>query len=328
MNAQAFRHRIPLGIQIVAAVGLAVSSAWLLAQSGFPSKRIEVVIHSKYGGGTDTTARMMVADTQKVLGAEMVVVSKRGGSGAKAHQYAAAKPKDGYTVLAFTQSHIYTIARGKSVLSIDDMIGVARAMDEPTFITVAGKGPYKSIDALVKASKKKPLNWGVAQIGGTEHIGLAQFAKAAGIKYKVVPFGSGAQMVQALMSGAIDATLPNIGEAATQVQDGTFRALAVMAEKRLTNFPNVPSTYELGYKVKTSTTRGYWVLKGTPPEVVQKLSDAMVKAMNQKTFADYLKGSGLTVEDSVAGHEEWDRQIKDEYAIAVATLDELGLLKK
>jgi tripartite-type tricarboxylate transporter receptor subunit TctC len=181
---------------------------------------------------------------------------------------------------------------------------------------------------VVEASKKKPLNWGVAQIGGTEHIGLAQFAKAAGIKFKVVPFGSGAQMVQALMSGAIDATLPNVSEAGQQVEDGTFLAVAVMAEKRLGDFADVPSTYELGYKVKTSTTRGYWVLKGTPQDRIEILSKAMVKAMKHSTFANYLKSAGLSPDESVAGHEVWTKQIKEEYAKAEEALRDLGLLKK
>jgi putative tricarboxylic transport membrane protein len=297
------------------------------AQEKFPDKPIEVVIHSKYGGGTDVTARMMMIRTRRVLDTDMSVTSQRGGSGAKAHQYALGKPRDGYTVLALTQTHLYTIARGKSPLSIDDVVGVARAMDDPTFITVSANGPYRTLEDLVSASKEKPLNWGVAQIGGTEHIGLAQFAKAAGIQFKAVPFGSGAQMVQALMSGGIDATLPNVSEGGPQVADGTFRALAVLSEKRLKDYPDVPTAMEKGYKVKTSTTRGYWVLKGTPEDRIKILSDAMVKAMHHDVFVNYLKSAGLSVDDSVAGHEVWDKQIKEEYAAAVEALGELGLLK-
>ena len=307
------------------AVILPGSIAW--AQEKFPSKPIQIVIHSKYGGGTDTTARMMMIRSRRVLGVDMSVVARRGGSGAKAHQYALGKPKDGYTVLALTQSHLYTIARGKSPLKIDDVVGVARAMDDPTFITVSSSSEYKSLADIVNASKTKALNWGVAQVGGTEHIGLAQFAKVAGIKFKVVPFGSGAQMVQALMSGAIVATLPNVSEAGSQVKDGTFRALAVMAEKRLNDYPNVPTTYEAGYKVKTSTTRGYWVLKGTPQDRIEVLSKGMVKAMKHEVFANYLKSAGLTVEDSVAGHEVWTKHIKEEYAKAENALKDLGLIK-
>ena len=321
-------RRIAALVGAAAAVGLAFSAVGAVAQEKFPSKPIQVVIHSAYGGGTDVTAQMMMIRTRRELGVDMAVVPKRGGSGVAAHKYAVERPKDGYTVLALTQTHLYTIARGQSPLSIDDVVGIARAMDDPTFITVSAKGKYRTLKDLIAASKEKPLNWGVAQIGGTEHIGLASFAKAAGIKYKVVPFGSGAQMVQALMSGAIDATLPNVSEATTQVKDGTFRALAVMAEGRLKDYPDVPSTFELGYKVKTSTTRGYWVLKGTPEDRIEILSKAMVKAMKHKVFANYLEGSGLDAEASVAGWKVWDKQIKEEYATAKEALGELGLLKK
>ena len=325
LNFQFF-NRILLSAGLAMVVGLAGTSI-VLAQEAFPSKPIEIVIHSKYGGGTDTTARMMMIRSRRVLGVDMQVTSKRGGAGASAHQYAASKPKDGYTVLALTQSHLYTIALGKSILSIDDIVGVARAMDDPTFITVSAAGPYKTLADIIKASKKKALNWGVANIGGTEHIGLAQFAKEAGIKFKVVPFGSGAQMVQALMSGAIVGAVPNVSEAGAQIQDGTFRPLAVMAEKRLNDYPDVPSTVELGFNAKTSTTRGYWVLKGTPPDVIETLSKGMVKAMKHDVFANYLKSNGLDPESSVAGHEVWDKQIKEEYAKAVVSLKELGLIK-
>jgi tripartite-type tricarboxylate transporter receptor subunit TctC len=319
------RHALIFGVSLACAVSAPFAFA---AEAKFPDHPIEVVIHSRYGGGTDTTARMMMIRARRTLGVDMSVNAQRGGSGAQAHQYAMAKPHDGYTVLALTQTHLYTIARGKSPLKIDDVVGVARAMDDPTFITVSKKSPYKNLKELVEASKQKPLNWGVAQVGGTEHIGLATFAKESGIKFKVVPFGSGAQMVQALMSGAIDATLPNVSEGGSQVEDGTFLALAVMAPKRLQDYPNVPTTFENGFDVKVSTTRGYWVLKGTPEDRVEILSKAMVKAMKHEVFANYLKSSGLSVEDSIAGHEVWDKNIDDEYEQAVTALTDLGLLNK
>jgi putative tricarboxylic transport membrane protein len=304
------------------------SAGSAIAASKLPCETVQVVIHSSYGGGTDVTARMMSIRTRRGLKKDIQIVSKRGGSGASAHRYAMSRPKDGCTVLALTQTHLYTIARGKSPLKIDDVVGVARAMDDPTFIVVSAKSKYKTIEDVIKASKQKPLNWGVAQIGGTEHIGLATFAKAAGIKYKVVPFGSGGKMVQALISGAIDGTLPNVSEAGDRIKDGTFRALAVMSEGRLKGYPNVPTTFEKGFKAKASTTRGYWVLKGTPPEAVAELSKAMVKAMKHRVFADYLKNSGLSVEESVAGSKVWNKHIKEEFATASTALNDLGLIKK
>jgi tripartite-type tricarboxylate transporter receptor subunit TctC len=319
--SRSFRSAFVAGI---VAFILCVSCVTVVAADKFPSKTIDVIIHSKYGGGTDTTARMMMIKARDILGVDMRVIAKRGGSGAKAHQYALSKPKDGYTILALTQTHLYTIARGKSPITIDDIQGVARAMNDATFITVNAKGNIKTIEDLIAASKKKPLNWGVAQIGGTEHIGLAQFCKAVGIEHKAVPFGSGAQMIQALMSGAIDATLPNVSEARSQIDDGVLKPLIVMSEKRLAAYPDVPTTYEKGWDVDCSTTRGYYVLKGTPMDRVKILSDALVKAMSSEVFANYLKSAGLTVEESVAGYEVWDAHIKREYAKAEQAVNELG----
>ena len=314
-------------VVVLAAFGALLSYAGPAAAQD-DNCNIEVVIHSSYGGGTDTTARMMMIRTRRELKTDMAVVAHRGGSGAKAQNYVLTKPADGCTVMALTQSHLYTMARGKSNMKIDDITGVARAMDDPTFIVVSGKSELKTLADLIDASKNGPLNWGVAQIGGTEHIGLAQLAKVAKFQYKVVPFGSGAQMVQALLSGAIDATLPNVSEAGSQVDDGAFRALAVMAEKRLADYPDVPTTFESGYEVKTSTTRGYAVLAGTPKPVIEKLSAAMVKAMKHGTFANYLASAGLKPEDSVAGWEVWDKHLKEEYQKAAQALEELGLKKQ
>ena len=322
------RNIVKAGFGAIAIAGISTFSIVSTAIADkYPNKPIELVIHAKYGGGTDTTARMVSIRTRRNLGTDISIVAKRGGSGAKAQNYVLTKPADGYTIMALTQSHLYTMARGKSNMKIDDIVGVARAMDDPTFITVSGKGKFKTLEELVAASKKAPLNWGVAQIGGTEHIGLAQFAKEAGIKFKVVPFGSGAQMVQALMAGKIDATLPNVSEAANQVADGSFKALAVMAENRLKDYPNVPTTFEKGIKAKCSTTRGYAVLASTPQPIIDQISKAMVKAMKHEVFASYLAGAGLTVDSSVAGTKIWDKQLKAEYKVAASALKELGLVK-
>lgn len=323
-----FSRRALIGGAVAASVALG-GGAIASAQDKFPGDQpVQIVIHSKYGGGTDTTARMMMIRSRRNLDGDMVVVSKRGGGGAAAHVYANERPRDGYTVLALTQTHLYTIARGKSVLKIEDLVGIARAMDDPTFITVRKDSPMKSLADLIAASKKSPLNWGVAEIGSTEHIGLARFAKAAGIKYKAVPFGSGAQMVQALLAGTIDATLPNVSEAVGQISEGSLRPIVVLADKRLAGYPEIETAKENGIDVRVTTTRGYAVLKGTPADRIKILEDALTKAMKHETFGGYLAGSGLTAEDSVAGSEEWTQNIREEYDAAVEALTELGFQKK
>jgi tripartite-type tricarboxylate transporter receptor subunit TctC len=333
-SAAPLRLVLGTGVAVILATGIYTTSA---TGAEFPSKEIQIISHASPGGGTDTTARMVMIRSRRVLakgikkfknsGAPMNVVYKRGGAGKRAHEYLLKRPADGHTILALTQTHFYTVARGKTPLKTGDLIGVARAMDDPTFIVVRKDSPYKTIDQLVAASKKKPLNWGVSQVGGTEHVGLARFAKAAGMKFKVVPFGSGGKMLAALMSGAIEATLPNVSEAVGLIADGTVRALVVLAPKRLKDYPKVVSSAEKGWKVYVSTTRGYAVRKGTPPEVVKKLSKSLVKAMKHSTFANYLRASGLDPKTSPAGSKVWTQQIQDEINLARNTLKELGFIK-
>ena len=289
---------------------------------------VQVVIHASYGGGTDTTARMMSIRTRRYLNADIQIVGKRGGSGAKAQNYTLTRPKDGCTIMALTESHLYTLARKKSNMKIDDLVGVARAMEEPTFIVVNSKNTELStIEKLIERSKKKPILTAIANIGGTEHIGMYTYSKAAGVPFKAVSFGSGAQSVQALASGKVEASLLNPSEAAALIDAGKVKAILLLHDKKLADYPDVPTSYSMGHEVKVVTTRGYAVLKGTPQEIIDAISKAMVKAMMHETFATYLKGASLDPATSPAGTEVWDKQLKENYAKAEAALRGLGLIE-
>ena len=193
--------------------------------------------------------------------------------------------------MALTESHLYTMARGKSNMKIDDLVGVARAMEEPTFVVVNAKNrKLSTAKKFIKEANKKPVSVGIASIGGTEHIGMYNYSKAAGIPFKAVSFGSGAQSLQALASGKIDAALLNPSEAAALIADKKVKAIVLLHDKKLADYPKVPTSYSMGHEVKVVTTRGYAVLKGTPEPVIQEISKAMVKAMKHDTFANYLKG--------------------------------------
>ena len=92
----------------------------------FPSKPIEVVTHAGLGGGTDTTARMLLIRTRKNLKNNAYITPNKGDGGNKAMSYVKSKPRDGHTVLAITPTHLFRMARGGAALNIDDFVGVAR----------------------------------------------------------------------------------------------------------------------------------------------------------------------------------------------------------
>ncbi len=150
------------GVAAIAGAGLLIQASQATAAE-FPSKTIQVISHASPGGGTDTTARMMMIRSRRYLakgikkyknsGADMIVVYKRGGAGKKAHEYLLSRPADGHTLLALTQTHFYTIASGKTPLKADDLQGVARAMDDPTFIVFGKNSPSYNLHDLINESK-------------------------------------------------------------------------------------------------------------------------------------------------------------------------------
>jgi putative tricarboxylic transport membrane protein len=301
------------GASLALATAVALIGGNAAAQSKkaekYPCDPIEVISHASPGGGTDTTARMMMIRSRRYLGTEIVVVYKRGGGARAALEYFNKRPADGCTVMAITPTHFNTIAEGHSPVTAKDMIGVARAMDDPMFLVVHAKSKFKTIDDIIAASKNGPLNWAGGQILSTDHIAVDKFAKAAGIPYKYVPYGSAGPVTNDLLGQKVDIATLNVSEAAAQIAEGNFVPLVVLAKKRLKDFPNVPTAQEKGWNVLASTVRGYVVKKGTPPERVAALEKAMVKSMKDAVFASYLKGAGLNPDDSVAGSKEWTEQL-------------------
>jgi tripartite-type tricarboxylate transporter receptor subunit TctC len=296
------------------AIAIAAGLSGAAAQEKFPSKTIEVVTHAGVGGGTDITARMAMVQAPAEFGQELVVVNKTGGSGAAALGYAAGRAKDGHTILLITQTHLLTALQGRgSGVKVDEIVGLARATDDPQILMVGKNSPFKTAKEFIEASKGKAMKYGTTQIASVDHIAVLGFAKQAGLQQPtVVPFRGGGDIVINLVGGNLDAALLNFAEAESQIKAGEVRVLLTLSEERNPSLPDVPTGKEIGVPAYYSTVRGFAVLKGTPEDRIKALEDGLVKAMNGKLYQDYIKSSGQSSK-SVVGRQEWQKQI-DEFA--------------
>jgi putative tricarboxylic transport membrane protein len=315
-------------LAMTACLALAAFISAPQAQEKFPSKLIEVVTHAGVGGGTDLTARMMMVQAPAAFGTELAVVNKTGGSGAAALGYAEGKPKDGYTILLLTQTHLLTLLQGRAGnLKPDDIVGIARATDDPQILMVGAKSPYKTAQEFIEAAKKKPMKFGTTQIGSVDHIAVVGFAGKAGLeKPTVVPFRGGGDIVINLVGGNIDGALLNYAEAESQIKAGEVRALLTFAAQRIDSLPDTPTGKEAGIDASYSTVRGFAVLKGTPEDRVKALEEGLLKAMNGKIYQDYLKSSGQSPK-SVVGRAEWQAELDRFAATGKEALASLGIVK-
>jgi putative tricarboxylic transport membrane protein len=309
--------------------GLAVLVAGAVqAQEAFPSKPIEVVTHAGVGGGTDITARMMMVQAPAALKTELVVANKTGGSGSASLGYAASRPKDGHTIMLITQTHLLTLLQGKGgAVKAGDLVGIARATEDPQVLMVGANSPYKTAQDFIAAAKTKSLKFGTTQIGSVDHIAVVGFAEKAGLwKPIVVPFRGGGDIVVNLVGGNLDGALLNYAEAESQIKANEVRALIVFAKDKMDSLPQTPTAAEIGIPAVYSTTRGFAVLKGTPEDRIKALEDGLVKSMQGKIYQDYLKSSGQSA-GSVVGRAEWQAEIDEFLRTGDIALTSLGIKK-
>ncbi|MBL6928474.1 MAG: tripartite tricarboxylate transporter substrate binding protein [Rhodospirillales bacterium] len=305
------------------ALGLAAGAAQ--AADKFPSKTIEVVTHAGAGGGTDVTTRMMMMRARRELKADMTVVSKRGGGGAVAMNYINGKDRDGHTIMTITPSHLFTIAMGKSVLKIDDLVGIARATDDPQLL-MAKAGKFKDAKAMLAEAGKRKLKVAGTHVGGIDQVTVATFANKAGIKINYIPYEGGGHIVTNLIGGDVDIGVLNLSEAESQIKAGEIQPLIVLAKKRMGPLPDVPTSVEMGIDATFSTVRGFVTLKGTGDAELKTLETKIVKAMKHSYYLGYLETVGLDA-GSIVGSADWTAQIKQLYADGEKSLKELGFIK-
>lgn len=310
-------------------LGLAVLAAGAVrAQEAFPSKPIEVVTHAGVGGGTDITARMMMVQAPAALKTELAVANKTGGSGAASLGYAVSRPKDGHTIMLITQTHLLTLLQGKGAgVKVGDLVGIARATEDPQVLMVGANSPYKTAQDFIAAAKTKSLKFGTTQIGSVDHIAVVGFAEKAGLlKPIVVPFRGGGDIVVNLVGGNLDGALLNYAEAESQIKANEVRALIAFSKNKMDSLPQTPTAAEIGIPAVYSTTRGFAVLKGTPEDRIKVLEEGLIKAMKGQIYQDYLKSSGQS-RDSVVGRAEWQSEIDEFLKTGDAALTSIGIKK-
>ena len=295
------------------------------AQDNFPSEPIEVVMHAGLGGGADTVTRMMTLQARRELGADMVVVQKTGGAGAAALNYVATRAPDGHTVFTYFPGHIIAILQDKVPLDREDILPLALGNVEPNLLFVRSNSEIETIEDLVREGKERAITFGGTAVGAIDHIGVISFANRAGIQQpNYIPYQGGGAVLSSLMTGDIEVAIGNVSEA-PQLDTGDVRALAVLSRERIESLPDVPTASEQGVNAVSEVVRGWAVHADTPPEQVEILEEAILKAMEHPLYVNYLVGSGMSP-SSPAGRKEFGEQVDELYDTYREALEQLGLL--
>ena len=301
-------------LKIVAVLALAGMSC--VAQAQYPNKPIKMVVPFPAGGTTDIMARAMAAELQKSFGQAVIVENKAGAGGNIGSDYVAKAAPDGYTLLMGTVgTHAINVSLYPKMPydAVKDFSPVSLVAAVPNVLTAAPSLPINSVKDLIDAAKKDPnkITFASSGSGTSIHLSGELFKQLAGVQMTHVPYKGSSAALPDLMSGQVDVMFDNAPSVMPHIKGGKLKAIAVTSSKRSPALPNVPTIAESGLPAfEASSWFGVLAPAGTPKDIVDKLSQAIVKSLQTAEIKDRLASQGA---DAVGNTpEQFAAHIKSE----------------
>lgn len=312
---------------MLAACCLGILGANAALSQGFPRGPIRIIVPFPAGGATDVQMRALGQKLAESWGHASIIDNRPGGNMVIAAEAAAKSPADGQTLVFTTDSMISINPFLYSKLAYAperDFAPVTLIGFTNTSLMISADLPVTSVREFVEFVKSRPgkLNYGTFGTGTNGHFAAEMFKAATGTDLVHVPFKGGAPMLQALAANEVQAVFIGPGTALPLIRSGKIKAIAIYSERRHPLLPAVPTMAEAGYG-SIDGANAWWGLMapaGTPREVIQKLSDEIIRIFSAADFREkYLIGFAL--EPALAGpdkfaellradREKWARQTR------------------
>jgi tripartite-type tricarboxylate transporter receptor subunit TctC len=270
----------------IAAATLTLAPARVLAADTYPERPINFICPWPAGGTADRSMRSICQIAARELGQPVVLENKAGASGMIGTQLLASARPDGYTIgqVPISVTRFAQIGSVK-IDPLKDLTYIARTSGQTFGIAVPANSRFKSLADMVAQAKAKPgaLTYAHAGIGGATHVGMEQFAQAAGIQLNAIAYKGGAAALQDVLGGQVD-MLADSSSWAPHVEAGKMRLLATWGETRTPRFKDAPTLRELGYDVVVEAPNGIGAPRGLPAAVEQRLRNAFRVAVQSDEF--------------------------------------------
>jgi tripartite-type tricarboxylate transporter receptor subunit TctC len=288
--------KILLRLLCVAAAGALSASA--VAADSYPSQPITLVNPYAAGGPADVLGRALARELEKQLGKTVIVENKAGGGAAIGASFVARAKPDGYTLLLGTSAaHVVTpLMQQTPYDGIKDFAFVSIVANQPNMLVVRPTLKAENIEQLIAMARKEPgrINYASAGPGSSPHLGAELFRERAGVDIVHIPYSGAAPAINDLVGGQVDMAVLNLAASLPFIRSGRLKALAYANDKRSPLLPDVPTLAESG--VKGAESASWYSLaapKGTPPEVLQRLNDAVAKVNANPEYAKLMQAQGV-----------------------------------
>jgi tripartite-type tricarboxylate transporter receptor subunit TctC len=307
-------RRVRIGLAALAMI----VPLWTAAQS-YPSKPVRLIVPFAPGGTTDIVARIVGERMAAALGQQVLVENKAGAGGSIGALEVAKASPDGYVLGMATVS---TTAANPAINPrigynpITDFVPIINLAATPNVIAVHPSFPAKDYKSFIAELKSKPGKYSYASsgTGGIGHLQTELFKSLSGTFITHIPYRGAGPALNDTVAGQVPMIFDNMPSALPFIKDGRLVPIVVAAPQRLAALPNVPTFKEVGLEpVNRMAYYGIYAPKGTPKEVVDKVSAAAKKALEDANVRKRIEETGsLVVANSTA---EFGDQIKAEFEI-------------
>jgi tripartite-type tricarboxylate transporter receptor subunit TctC len=266
----------------------------------WPLRPVTMVVPFAAGSGSDAIARIFANRLSQLLGKQVVVENIGGAGGLTAATRVAKSAPDGYQFILGTSG---THASNQALYSKPpydprtDFTPVALVVEQQTVLITRKSLPAAGLQDFVAHARAHAgtMKFGSGGIASTTHLACALVNAAIGVHATHVPYRAAGLAIQDMIAGHVDYACPLASGAMSQIEAGQVNAVAMLSSRRSSVMPNLASAAEQGLNLDGDTWNAFFLPKGVPAQITQKLNAATIAAMNSPDVQERLKSIGVNI---------------------------------
>lgn len=302
---------------IISALAMLVMGVASASGQNFPHRPVRLVIPYAAGGALDVIGRPVAEQFQRITGQPLILENRAGANGTIAADHVAKSRPDGYTLFMATSGPVTVAPSLMASLPYDpqqDLLPVTYLVNMPNALFAAGS-VGQDLAAILTAARAAPgrVSFGYPGPGSQGHLALALMSQATGTEWLGVSYRGASLVLNDMVAGTVSLTFTTYATARGLMADGRVRPIAVASAARTASMPNVPTFAELGFpSVEVPLWAGVMAPKGTPPEIVARLDEALRASVTSAPVRTLMEAVGADI--TAQGPAEFGAMVRADHA--------------
>lgn len=248
------------------------------ADEAYPSRPIDLIVPWGTGGGADYIGRALAKELEPLLGVSLPVLNVPGGTGQTGLIKMRNTKADGYTIEEVTSETVLLEVTGKPLFKLADFVCLAIVDQQNAGLLVRADSPLKTWQDVVNAAKTRRVSVAFDGYGSSGDLIVNYLGRKLGVKFDLVPYDKAGERIASVLGGHNDVLFTQPGDVASYIEGKQLRPILLFADDKDPRFPDVPVSKSFGLDASFIHFRAMYVKTGTPPAIVDKLTQAVTKA--------------------------------------------------